>query len=105
MPLLFHAEKKGRISRERIVEATSTMPAFIIGLNLSPHTDVSWEMKDYRIEDESEQVISSSGWTPYLGMLAVGKIQHSTIMGKALVAAGQVIDKYPRVVTNHNDLI
>ena len=105
MPLLFHAEKKDRISRERIVDATSTRPAFIIGLNLSPYTKVTWAMEDFRIENEAERAVSGSGWTPYLGMLAVGKVQRSVILGKPLIEDGQIIDKYPRVITGHNDLI
>src|SRR3989344_3371635 len=105
MPLLLRAEKKGRISRERIVDATSTIPAYIIGLSLSPHTKVTWAMEEFRIEDEQKQAISASGWTPYLGMLAVGKVQRSIILGKTLIEDGQIIDKYTRIVTGHNDLV
>lgn len=105
MPLLFHAAKKGRISLERVVDATSTVPSRIVGLRLSPYTKVTWGMEEFRIENEADQVISGSGWTPYLGMLAVGKVQRSTIIGKPLIEDGKVIDKYPRVITSHNDLI
>lgn len=105
MPLLFHAVKKGRISLERVVDATSTEPSRVIGLRLSPYTRVTWGMEEFRIENEADQVISGSGWTPYLGMLAIGEVQCSTIMGKTLIKDGEIIDKHPRVIAGQNDLM
>ncbi|MDB5161102.1 MAG: hypothetical protein JWO96_482 [Candidatus Saccharibacteria bacterium] len=72
LPLLFYQMKRGRISLERIVEATSIKPAKIIGIE-PPKKEITWEMTEYRINDDD--VASASGWTPYNGMMAVGKVK------------------------------
>jgi dihydroorotase len=71
LPLLFYQMKCGRISLDRIIEITSAKPIEIIGVKL-PSKKVSWKMTEYRIS--GADVVSGSGWTPYEGMIAVGKV-------------------------------
>lgn len=97
LPLLFYQMERGRISLERIVEATSTVPAQIIGIKLSPETKVTWKMIEYRIADEHPKGLSGSGWTPYLNNLALGKVWTSIIGGKTLVQNGKMVASLPLV--------
>lgn len=105
LPLLFYQMIKGRISLERIIEVTSAKPAEILGVRISPQTKVTWLMEEYRIEDEQEQVISGAGWTWCLGMLAVGKMQRATKMGKELIHDGIIVGLKPQIITDRGTLI
>ncbi len=98
LPLLFYQMKRGRIGAERLLEAISSRPADIIGVRLAPRTETAWSMEEYRIDDEEAMAISGSGWTPYLGKLALGKLKSTTILGKKLVHEGKLVGSYPRVV-------
>lgn len=99
LPLLFYQMKRGRITLERIIEATSTKPAEIISIKLSKKTRVTWNMEKYRIDNEKTQAISGSGWTPYLGFLAIGKVKKVVIAGQTIMDNGKLIKKYPQVIT------
>ncbi len=98
LPLLFYQMSRGRISIDRIVEATSKKPAEIIGVKLLTDTKVTWLMKQYRIGEEHPKGLSGSGWTPYANNLAVGVVQRSVIGGKVVVENGQLKTRLPRVV-------
>ncbi|MBI2589355.1 dihydroorotase family protein [Candidatus Saccharibacteria bacterium] len=104
LPLLFYQMRQGRLTLERIIDATSTKPAKIIGLKISGRTKVTWQLKDYRINNEKTQTLSGSGWTPYLGMLASGKVKEVTIGGKTLVRGGKITSKYPKVINAGDEI-
>jgi dihydroorotase len=91
LPLLFYQMSKGEISLQRIIDATSHMPAEIIGVKLAKTTQVTWEMSQYRIGHDYPKGISGSGWTPYLNNLAVGKVHRVIIAGKTLVDNGKIV--------------
>lgn len=102
LPLLFYQMKRRKISLKRIVDITSKNPAKIIGVKLSPRTKVTWQLDDYRIDNEKAQVISGAKWTPYLGMLASGKVQEVVIGGKVLIKKGKLISQLSMVAkTSH----
>lgn len=103
--LMFYQAKRGLISMERLVDAMSTKPAQILGVNLSRRTRMTWDMEEYRIDDQAYSVQSEAGWTPYLGKLAVGKLSQATINGKTLVRYESVISHYPRVVASRSETI
>jgi len=89
LPVLFYRAKrdsqkgagKGRLTMERIADGASTQPKRIMGLRFSKNTKVTWNMETWRIEREDWHVESGAGWTPFLGMLAVGKVTEVTING------------------------
>lgn len=98
LPLLFYQMSRGNISLERIAEVTSTNPAKIIGLKLSPETKVTWRLEAYRIDNEKAEAISGSGWTPYLGMLAGGTIEEVEIDGKKVLSGGKITGKVSQFI-------
>lgn len=81
LPLLLRQMRLGRITLERLVEVTSTKPADIIGIKIGEDTKVTWDLEEFRIEDELNQVKSKAGYTPFLGSLAVGRVKHMSIGG------------------------
>lgn len=99
LPLLFYQAKRGQISMDRLVEAISMKPAEIIGVKVTKATSVTWRMEQFRIENEKSQVESKTGWTPYLGMLAVGKIESMKIGGTELVRGRVTKGRKPRVIS------
>ncbi len=105
LPLLFYQMQKGRISLERIVEATSTKPAEVIGVKLSRGTMVTWKMDAYRIGEQYPKGLSGSGWTPYLNNIAVGRVETVKIGGKVLVKNGKIINKDPRIIASRGQTI
>lgn len=97
LPLLFYQERLGRITMKRIIDATSTKPAQIIGVSLSSHTKVEWDLThDYRIAEDD--VVSGSGWTPFAGKLAVGKVVNMQVRGKQIINNSEFVGRFPKVV-------
>ena len=84
MPLLFYQVQNGRISMDRVVDATSTRPAEILGVKLSGTTKVGWDDTLYRIGDDD--VEAGCGWSLYAGMLALGKVDYVAIGGMSVRA-------------------
>lgn len=105
-PLLFYQVHRGRITMERLVRAMSTRPAEIVGVQLQHSTKFTWEMEEYRIDDEGYTTVSSlAQWTPYLGKLARGVINSARIGGKEVMSAGDIIDQSPRVVSERGEVV
>lgn len=105
IPLLFYQMKRGRISLDRIIEATSTKPAQIIGVKLAKSTKVTWGMEEYRIGHDYPGGMSGSGWTPYLNNIAVGRVERVKINGKTLMDRDKIVSRLPRIVTNRGETI
>lgn len=103
LPLLFYQAKCGRLSMERIIDATSTKPAEIIGVALAGNTKVTWDMRPYRIGHEHAGGRSGSGWTPFLDKLAVGRVIKVTLSGRTIYHTG-TIKKAGRVVASGDSL-
>ncbi|HUC88368.1 MAG TPA: dihydroorotase family protein [Candidatus Binatia bacterium] len=103
-PLMFYQVKRGHISMERVVEAMSTRPAELMGIAIDPATTVRWDMSEYRIGSDSE-AMSASSWTPYLGKLAVGKIEAFELRGRRLISLYDNVVKAPEVVTQRGTVV
>jgi dihydroorotase-like cyclic amidohydrolase len=72
MPQLLNQARLGKISLERIEEATSTKPAEIISIRLGLRTKVTWSNELYQIDDAPE--LERQYTNPYIGNLAVGRV-------------------------------
>ncbi len=106
VPLMFYQAKRRTITMERIVDAMSVRPAAILGVKLNPGTRATWEMRDYRIEDESASTVrSTSARTPFLGKLARGVLNSMSVNYKKLVSQEDIIDQYPQVVMSRDSEI
>ncbi len=104
MPLMFYQAHKKRLSMERLIEATFTRPSEILGVRFDRTTKVTWEMEGaYRISEDD--IEANCGWTPYIGMLAIGKVDSVKIGGTPVVSAGKVLRKHPEIVEKRGHMI
>lgn len=99
IPLLLYQARLGRISIERLVEVTSTNPSRILGITLRRDTQATWDTEIHRIEDEQLQVVSRAGWTPFLGMLAGGKLISLDIGGTPVISDYKFTGRRPKKTT------
>ncbi len=88
IPILLQQVRQGNITLERLIAAGSTAPQEILGVRLPPKTEFTWRMEDFRIENETADIQSGAGWTPYLGFLGTGRLEHATIGGQVVVKDG-----------------
>jgi dihydroorotase len=93
LPLLFYQQKIGRISMERIIDATATQPAQVMGLKHDSRTRVEWDMIEYRLDEDEAYVRSGSKWTPYLGKLMVGRVREMHIGGTQIIDNTNVVGR------------
>jgi dihydroorotase-like cyclic amidohydrolase len=108
MPLLLRLVKKRQMTPERLVQVTSTVPAAILGVRLSPKTKASWLMEDYRFSRETHGAVASdAGWNPYLGMMATGRLVNLTIGNTQLVRPGHGItgERVSKVIKRRGQVI
>jgi dihydroorotase len=96
LPLMFYQIERGRLSLDRLIEASSKLPAEIIGIKLSDDTKVIWKMERYRIGHEDLE-LSGAGWSPYLDKIAVGKVWQSQAGGKTLIKDGKIVAELSQV--------
>lgn len=91
------AAQDGRISLERVVDATSTSPARIFGIKnkgeILPGYDADLVFVDlereYEIKDED--VLSLSGWSPYAGRKFKAKPVRTMVRGRTVYENGKVV--------------
>lgn len=93
----------GNIALNTYVEATSTLPAQIIGAEVSKRTSVTWKMVEKRITDRNLSVRAET--LPFLGMLGVGEVDRVVINGKLVMRSGQWLDRRPRVIVGNGERI
>lgn len=106
-PVLFwqaHANPE-RITMDRVVEAYSTVPARILGLSIRSDSFVEWDTQPYRISEEFVQVESDAGWSPFLGMMAMGRIREMRVAGKQIIADYQLNERVRAVATGRGEEI
>ena len=104
-PVMFWQAKIGRVTLKRVIEAYSVIPAASMNLRIGKGSFVEWDMSAYRIDDESVQVKSQAGWSPYLGMMAVGKVINMRAGGVQVIENGVLKDKVMKVVAGKGDLL
>ena len=104
LPLMFYQMRKDRISEQRLMQATFEIPASIIGVKFDSDTFVEWvDDGAYRIGEGD--VIANCGWSPYMGMLAIGKVGYVSIGGMPVVLNGKPYRPRPEVVENPGHLV
>lgn len=105
LPLMFYQMRKGRISEQRLLDATFVRPANILGVRTDATTEVWWNDDDgaYRIGEDD--VRAQCGWTPYMGMLAIGKVDYVRIGDRMVVTDGRPFKKHPEVIEQRGHLI
>ena len=99
LSLLFDAASKGKISQERVVEATSTGPARIFGVQNKGRIEVGYDadlvLVDLNAEKEirDEDVLSLIGWTPYAGRKVRGVPVRTFVRGTTVYRDGKVVGR------------
>ena len=97
LSMFLTAAKEGKISYERVVEATSTAPARIFGIekkgDVLPgnHADLVLVDLDGEYEIRDADVLSLTGWSPYAGRKVSGKPVRTMVRGKTVFLDGKVI--------------
>ena len=97
MSLLFDAASKGKISQERVVEATSTRPVQIFGVHNKGRIEVGYDadlvLMDLNAEKEirDEDVLSRVGWSPYAGRTLKGWPVRTFVRGTTVYRDGKVV--------------
>lgn len=96
LSLLLDAAHHGRVSLERLVDATSTTPARVFGLGQKGSLEIGADAdavivdldRDVKISDD--QVLSKCGWTPYAGRVVRGAIDFTISRGEVIYEDGHV---------------
>jgi dihydroorotase len=99
LPLLLDASAQGRISLERVVDATSTTPARLFGLatkgrlEVGADADIAIADLDAELEIRDEIVLSKCGWTPYAGRTVRGEVTTTVCRGEVVYEDGRVVGR------------
>ncbi|MDB5519614.1 MAG: amidohydrolase family protein 4 [Tardiphaga sp.] len=97
LSMFLTAAKEGKISMERVVEATSTAPARIFGIekkgDVLPghHADLVLVDLEREYEIRDADVLSLTGWSPYAGRKVSGKPVRTIVRGKTVFLDGKVV--------------
>jgi dihydroorotase len=99
LSLFLDAAAHGRISLERLVDATSTTPARAFGLatkgrlEVGADADVAIVDLDAEFEIRDEDVLSKCGWTPYAGRRVRGQVMTTISRGEVVFEDGRVVGR------------
>ena len=90
LPLLLHAVDQGRLTLERLEELTFHNPVEIYGL--APPEDASVEVDlDVRWALPFEGYHTRCGWSPYVGLPALGRVERVIIRGACVWEGGRLL--------------
>jgi len=111
LSMFLTAAREHKISLERVVEACSTAPARIFGLEkkgaIVPghHADLVLVDLEQAYEIRDEDVLSLSGWSPYAGRTVTGKPVRTLVRGRTVYVDGKVVGEkgYGRQATAKYD--
>jgi len=96
LSMFLTAAQEGKISLERVVEATSTAPAAIFGIEkkgeIVPghHADLVLVDLNQEYEIKDEDVLSLTGWSPYAGKKVRGKPIETIVRGRTVYKNGKI---------------
>lgn len=96
LSMLLDAEAHGRISLERIADATATTPARAFGLGdkgrleVGADADIAIVDLDAEFEIRDDLVLSKCGWTPYAGRRVRGTVTTTILRGEVIYENGAV---------------
>lgn len=82
--------KLGKLTLKRFTEVTAIAPRRLLGLGISPSTNVTYEIREREITDDD--VVSKAGWTPFVGEKIHTRVVEVNIRGKATMREGQVTE-------------
>lgn len=105
VPVMLWQVHIGRISMERLIEVYSTVPADSMRLKFRQDSYVEWDMTPYRIDDETAYVKSQARWTPYLGMMAVGKVINMKVGYTMVIRNGLPAGKVRSIISGNLERI
>lgn len=97
LSLLLNASREGKIPIERVVDATSTRPARLFGLQnkgeIRPGCDADLVIVDLerKFEIADKDVLSLIGWTPYAGRNVCGHVDRTIVRGRTVYVDGKVV--------------
>ncbi len=97
LSLLLNAAREGKIPLERVVDATSTRPARLFGIQnkgeIRPGCDADLVIVDFdeQFEITDNEVLSLIGWTPYAGRKVHGRVERTLVRGRTVYADGKVV--------------
>jgi len=92
----------GNISLDTYIQSTSHIPASIIGCQIAKNTSVTWKLDERRITERDMRVRAET--SPFLGMLAVGRVQQVVISGTTVYDRGMHLTKAPRVLRGGEEI-
>jgi carbamoyl-phosphate synthase/aspartate carbamoyltransferase/dihydroorotase len=93
LPLLLSAVAEGKLTLEKLVDATSTKPRQIFGISDQPETYTEVDLKEsYTID--SSKLKTKCAWTPYDGKRVTGKVVKVVLRGN-VVFDGDKIENDP----------
>ena len=99
LSLLLDASARGRLTLERIVEATATAPARVFGLGAKGRLEVGCDADivivdlDAEYEINDDRVLSRIGWTPYAGRHVRGSVLTTISRGEVVYTHGDVVGR------------
>jgi dihydroorotase (multifunctional complex type) len=97
LSMFLTAAQEGKIPLQRVVEATSTAPARIFGVEkkgdivVGHHADIVLVDLEREYEIRDADVLSLTGWSPYAGRKVKGKPVRTIVRGKTVYADGKVV--------------
>ena len=97
LSMFLDAATAGRISLERVVEATSAAPARIFGLTgkgrleVGADADIAIVDLEREFEIRDQDVLSKIGWTPYVGRHVRGAVDTTIVRGQVVYRDGVVV--------------
>ncbi len=91
LPLLLQAIEDKKLTREQLIEKTSTNPAKRMGYKVDPKTEVTVMMQKYEFSEAD--VRSKCGWSPYVGKMVTGRVIQVDLHGQTVYSGGQFTTK------------
>jgi dihydroorotase-like cyclic amidohydrolase len=100
LPLLIEAAAEGKLSLERAVELTASVPAQTFGLGqvkgaleVGLDADIAILDPEHAWTITNDADLSRCGWTPYDGHTATTAVETTVLRGSVIYAGGDVVGK------------
>jgi dihydroorotase len=97
LPLMLNEFQKRDVPLERFVEITSINPAKIMGVKFAETTSVTYLMEEYEIKDDGPAPEGAAP-SPFLGRMALGRVETTKISGITVVENGKLVRPYPKLI-------
>ncbi len=84
VPLLLAAVERGRLSYERMLELVYNAPLRVYGLVAPADSEVSLDLSDGMYSLAGEGFNTRCGWSPFVGLEALGRVQSVRVRGRVV---------------------